>query len=328
MSTGMGAPLVTVITATYNCCGALKMALQSLLNQDFRDFEAWVIGDACTDDSERIVRELGDSRLNWFNRSVNSGSQSGPNNEGLRRARGRYVAYLGHDDLWFPWHLGGLVNFIERAGVDLVYSLSARIVPDAELLSACGRPPKGRSFRNHHIHPSSWLHRRSLVEDCGFWSNPWTIARGVDDEYLVRVDKAGKAISFCPQLSVLKFPSGSWRMYSIQNEFPQTRYLEEMAADAKHLEHRILLSLSIIAAELEPLRHVGKVTNSAPRALLESIRIIGRRLAGLYGRDHWPLPHIQRWTYQRRRRRKAVRLRGLSREWVRQARQVTVNSHE
>jgi glycosyltransferase involved in cell wall biosynthesis len=79
--------------------GTLKFPLQSLLGQEFRDFEARVVGDGCTDESEEVVASFGDRHLHWTNLCQNSGSQAAPNNEGLRRARGRYIAYLGHDDL-------------------------------------------------------------------------------------------------------------------------------------------------------------------------------------------------------------------------------------
>ena len=111
------APTVSVITATYNRRAMLRYALQSLLAQDFSDFEAWIIGDGCTDGSEEEVARLGDARLHWLNLPVNGGNQWRPNNEGLQHARGRYIAFLGHDDLWLPWHLSRLVAHAEKSGL-------------------------------------------------------------------------------------------------------------------------------------------------------------------------------------------------------------------
>src|SRR5215216_5001189 len=98
-------PLVSVVTATYNYSSVLKYAIQSVLWQTYQNFELWVIGDACTDDSEAVVASFGDSRIHWVNLPENSGNQAVPNNEGIARARGKYIAYLGHDDLWYPNHL-------------------------------------------------------------------------------------------------------------------------------------------------------------------------------------------------------------------------------
>ena len=98
-------PLVTVVCSTFNSKATLRCALRSVLNQDFTDFEVRVMGDCCTDGSAEIIKELSDSRLHWFNFPKNTGTQSEPNNEGMRRARGKYIAFIGHDDLWMPWHL-------------------------------------------------------------------------------------------------------------------------------------------------------------------------------------------------------------------------------
>ena len=106
------APLVTVITATYNSSALLKLTLSSLISQHYDAFEAWIVGDACTDDSAAVVASLGDPRLHWTNLPSNSGSQAAPNNEGMARAHGDFIAFLGHDDLWFPWHLESLITRI------------------------------------------------------------------------------------------------------------------------------------------------------------------------------------------------------------------------
>ena len=90
-------PKVSVIIATYNKASALRYAIDSVLWQTFSDYELWVIGDACTDESEQLVTSYGDPRVFWHNLPQNSGYQSAPNNEGLRRARGKYVAYLALD---------------------------------------------------------------------------------------------------------------------------------------------------------------------------------------------------------------------------------------
>ena len=51
-TTEQSAPIISVIVATYNSASTLRSTIGSLLLQDFHDFEAWIIGDACSDDSE------------------------------------------------------------------------------------------------------------------------------------------------------------------------------------------------------------------------------------------------------------------------------------
>ncbi len=122
-------PTVTVVIPTYNSSGTLRLTLETVLGQDFTDFEVWVVGDGCTDDSEAVISSFRDKRLHWVNLLKNSGTPAIPRNEALRRASGRFVAYLGHDDLWFPWHLTGLVDCIEKSSSDFVFSLGLILDP-------------------------------------------------------------------------------------------------------------------------------------------------------------------------------------------------------
>ena len=131
-------PRVTVIVATYNWSSVLPYSIGSVLRQSFTDFELLVIGDRGTDDSEQVVAAIHDPRLRWINLPVNSGHQSGPNNEGLRQARGSIIAYVGHDDSWLPHHLELMVAAID-AGADLVHSIVHIIDAEARIL----RPARG-----------------------------------------------------------------------------------------------------------------------------------------------------------------------------------------
>ena len=51
-------PTVSVIIATYNYSSVLRYAMATVLWQTFQDFELIVVGDACTDDSEEVVRSI------------------------------------------------------------------------------------------------------------------------------------------------------------------------------------------------------------------------------------------------------------------------------
>src|SRR4051812_41373880 len=94
-------PLVTVINATYNRSRVLAHAVESVRRSTLQDWELIVVGDHCTDDSAAVVAACADARVRFVNLPRNTGEQSGPNNEGVRLARGRYLAFLNHDDLYF-----------------------------------------------------------------------------------------------------------------------------------------------------------------------------------------------------------------------------------
>ena len=296
--------LITVIIAAYNSPLTLRCAIQSVLNQDFKDFEVLVIGDCCNNDIGNIVYEFKDDRLQWFNLPKNIGSPYGPNNEGLKRGKGKYIAYLGHDDLWFSNHLSNLVDFIQETDSDLVHCLCACIKP-----TGCyffGPPANGRNYTNSFVPPSAWLHKRSLIEECGFWNNQELLSIGVDQDYLNRIALAGKKISFYNNLIVLKFVSSDWGLYSKTDNFPQTSYLQKLEKEPQKLIEEILFKCAAYYC----------LTIKERKGILRSfINLLGDILYYfnfnfLNYRYRWPLNYLFIYHYQKARK-KARKSRGL-----------------
>jgi glycosyltransferase involved in cell wall biosynthesis len=124
-----GAPLVSAIIATYNWSSVLKFAVRSVLWQTEQNFEILIVGDGCTDDSAAVANSFGDARICWHNLPSNSGHQSAPDNAGLAMARGEYIAYLSHDDVWHPEHLRTPLAAITRRQADLASSHVQMIGP-------------------------------------------------------------------------------------------------------------------------------------------------------------------------------------------------------
>ena len=303
-------PLVTVICPTYNCKATLRCALRSVLNQDFTDFEVRVIGDACTDGTEEVVAELNDPRLHWFNLPRNTGSQSEPNNEGLRRARGRYIAFIGHDDLWFPWHLSRLIRQLEQTGADLVHDLVANVAPDG-VGGVYGPPHPRAGYVRIYFPTSSWLHRAELPKEIGFWRNPDDLAWAMDYDFTCRAAEAGKKLVFLPSLGALKFHSASWKLYSRKGEPPQERWLSSMLKTPERLNEEVLAQLAAQFAQHSQLNDKippGLAWNGTKQA----VRVLGkawlRELSGWYGNDRWPVSALlrQRLRFQTRLKAEVV----------------------
>ncbi|MDA0194925.1 MAG: glycosyltransferase [Bacteroidetes bacterium] len=205
-------PKVTVVIPTYNSSHTLQYAIQSLLNQSFKDFEAWIIGDACTDDSSAVVSSFQDKRLNWCNLSENSGSQPAPSNEGIRRARGTYIGYLEHDDLLMPRHLELLMKCAESGKSDFVFSVTVELSPSG-IDAIRAKRPIGVSKERYFTPPSSWMHKKSLVNSIGYWDeNYLKLLENPDKAYFTRLLLNSKA-TLLPRFTVLKFPSHLWKSY-------------------------------------------------------------------------------------------------------------------
>jgi glycosyltransferase involved in cell wall biosynthesis len=196
-------PLVTVIIPTYNWSAVLRYAIKSVLRQTMVDFELLVIGDGCTDDSEKVVTGIPDPRVRWINLPSNTGHQAGPNNRGLQEAKGEFIAYLGHDDLWLGHHLECMIAALESSGAAIAISLLSWILPGKRVGFPSVPGPDGRNGGP----PCCLLYRRSVTDRIGGWRDYRELRVPPDADLFSRAQKAGFATVFVPRLTALKFPA-------------------------------------------------------------------------------------------------------------------------
>ena len=104
-------PLVSVIIPTYNRGWVVKEAIDSVLDQDFSDYELIVVDDGSNDNTREILEAYGKAIrvLQQSNRGV-----SVARNRGIAEAAGRLIAFLDSDDLWLPRKLTTQVKFFEE----------------------------------------------------------------------------------------------------------------------------------------------------------------------------------------------------------------------
>jgi glycosyltransferase involved in cell wall biosynthesis len=265
-------PLVSVVIATYNWSGVLRHAIASALAQTFQSFEVLVVGDACTDDSAEVVAGFGDPRLRWHNLPANSGSQAMPNNAGISLARGEYIAYLGHDDLWHPEHLESLLDLARQGRGDLFYALAAIIHPDGER-QISGLTATGELAADEFVVPSSVLHRRALVEEIGPWSDPFSIDLPVDVEWFWRARSAGKTFVPSERLTVFKLPSSSRRNSYVERPSHEQAALARRLREEPDIQFRELLEITrwFLWRGTRPLR-ARPVENTPPGWIAHQLR--------------------------------------------------------
>jgi len=106
-------PLVSVIIPVYNGENFVGETISSVLNQTYQNMEIIILDDASTDHSREVILSFKDPRIKTIfcekNRNI---CYTG--NIGFREAKGKYVALIGHDDLWAPDKLEKQVAFLEE----------------------------------------------------------------------------------------------------------------------------------------------------------------------------------------------------------------------
>src|ERR1043165_285078 len=95
----MSNPTISVVMPVYNGENYLRSAIESVLSQTFQDFEVIVVDDGSKDSTPAIAQSYAD-RVRYV-RQENAGVAAAVNH-GISLARGRYFAWLSHDDLYAP----------------------------------------------------------------------------------------------------------------------------------------------------------------------------------------------------------------------------------
>jgi glycosyltransferase involved in cell wall biosynthesis len=103
-------PKVSIIIPTYNRATFLCEAIESVLNQTFRDFELLVVDDGSTDLTPYVVQRWR-GQIRWI-RETHAGV-SRARNVGIQASRGRYLCFLDSDDLWIRDKLETQVRFMD-----------------------------------------------------------------------------------------------------------------------------------------------------------------------------------------------------------------------
>ena len=116
-------PLFSVIIPLYNKENYIKRAINSVLKQTFQNFEIIIVDDCSTDKSLSVVKSIKDKRVNIFSRKQNKGPHFA-RNFGIRRARGKYIAFLDADDKYKSFFLMTVVNLIFKYPDIKIYATS------------------------------------------------------------------------------------------------------------------------------------------------------------------------------------------------------------
>jgi len=219
--------LVSIIIATYNRSQLLYYAIQSIRQSHYNHWELIVIGDSCTDNTEAVVRSFGDDRISFVNLPENSGQQAIPNNHGTKLAKGEFVAFLNHDDMYLPSHLSNCMEIIEAENCDMICCPYVSILPSTpvELQDGTFRCKLMGFHINNKFSPhvfqvaSSWFLRKEVIDKVGPWKHEDRLFVTPSQEWLFRAHQKGVTMYFSDKVGVFTCFSGL-RRGSYRSEDP------------------------------------------------------------------------------------------------------------
>lgn len=109
-------PLVSTVISTYNGAKYIRKAIDSVLNQTYKNIELIIADDCSTDDTQKIISEYlkKDPRIRTFRNETNMGSYKSLN-KAIGVSKGKYIANLDDDDIWItPKKIEKQVEFMEK----------------------------------------------------------------------------------------------------------------------------------------------------------------------------------------------------------------------
>jgi len=206
------APRVSAIIAAYNGERFIRSAVESIVNQTFRDFELIVIDDCSTDGTVQILADLKDERLRVIRNERNLGIAKSLNT-GLAVAKGEYVALQDHDDVSFPTRFECQVGFLDKhVQIGMVGSSYTVIDETGAAVMNCPVECDNLKLRwtllwsNPFCHTTIMVRRRAIQEAGGYSPNK-NYRFAEDYDMMSRV-----AVHF--PVANISQPLGQWRRHS------------------------------------------------------------------------------------------------------------------
>ncbi len=175
-------PTVSVIIPTYNRAWALNRAIDSVLAQEFHDFEIIVVDDGSSDNTWRILQSYPQiSVVRQTQRGV-----SAARNAGLAWAAGGLIAFLDSDDLWLPEKLSAQVAFFDAHPEALICQTEEIWIRNGRFVNPRKRHKKysGMIFEKCLelciVSPSAVMMRRSLFDEIGAFDETLLVCEDYD----------------------------------------------------------------------------------------------------------------------------------------------------
>ncbi|WP_457556957.1 glycosyltransferase family 2 protein [Candidatus Harpocratesius sp.] len=183
--------LISVIITTYNRALMIGKAINSVLNQTYRNFELIIIDDGSQDNTKEIVKEWQkkSDKIRYKLLTSNYGANIA-RNEGIKLSKGNYLAFLDSDDEWFPQKLEKQIEIFRNSKdpkLGIVYCGMIKKYSKG-LISFKNDKKSGNLFQNLLISnfiggASVPLIRRKVFENCGMFNKSKVFQKGGSQDY-------------------------------------------------------------------------------------------------------------------------------------------------
>ena len=165
-------PLISVIIPTYNRGWIIKEAIDSVLAQEYINYELIVVDDGSIDDTHDILNSY---QKNFLVLRQNNKGVSAAGNREVAAASGRFIAFLDSDDIWLPQKLSQQVDFFQSNPDALICQTEEIWIRNNVRVNPKKRhkKPSGMIFKPSLslclVSPSAVMIKKNLFEEVGLF---------------------------------------------------------------------------------------------------------------------------------------------------------------
>lgn len=234
--------LVSIIIPTFNRSTVVLRAINSVLNQTYKNFELIVVDDGSTDDTELQLQTLiADNSIQFFKKA--NGGVASARNFGVSKARGSWFAFLDSDDEWLPHKLQEQMTFLkDKTHLSIVYGEEIWMrngvrVNQKKIHQKFGGWIFEKCIEQCFIAPSSVLIAKKLFEEIKGFDENFVVCEDYDlwlkisSRYEIGLIEQPLIVKYGgheDQLSTKYFAMDMWRLRAMNNILQTTSLSESM----------------------------------------------------------------------------------------------------
>jgi len=196
-------PAIAVVMPVYNRAASVRAAIDSVLAQDFPDFELLAVDDGSKDGTPEVIEAIGDPRIRCLRQPQNRGGNAA-RNRGIREAESPLICFLDSDDEFLPHKLGFVAEFFARHPEIDVLADSFRLIYPPETGKAPADRPNPELWTSAEVEQAVFSRRlykatpalsarKKALEEIGLFDE--TLKRRQDMDLILRLTRSARCAS-------------------------------------------------------------------------------------------------------------------------------------
>ncbi|MFA6400840.1 MAG: glycosyltransferase [Salinivirgaceae bacterium] len=170
-------PYFSIIIPTFNRAHLIGKTIESIVNQEYNNFEVIVVDDGGLDNTKEVIENFNDSRIKYYWKE--NGERGVARNYGVTQSNGNYINFVDSDDLLYPFHLSQAAEIIEKLNLN-VFCFNYDVKDNNGKLLKIGKntesPLSKTLLKGNHLSMNAIFIERNILNSFKFNEDPHFIS--------------------------------------------------------------------------------------------------------------------------------------------------------